>query len=77
MDDVFNLTLEQQCEREAEQREAERADSEQQYQQALEEERKEHERVSCKPSLTHAYMYLLHNVTPVLEYQTLNNYVFV
>lgn len=45
-DNMFNLTFEQECEREAEQRELERQDSEREYQEAMEEERRENERVS-------------------------------
>lgn len=46
LDNMFNLTFEQECEREAEQRELERQDSEREYQEAMEEERRENERVS-------------------------------
>ena len=50
--DMFNLTLEQECEREAEQREMERQETERRYQEAQEEEKREAEqRVRQLPDL--------------------------
>ena len=50
--DMFNLTLEQECEREAEQREIERQETERRYQEAQEEEKREAEqRVRQLPDL--------------------------
>ena len=50
--DMFNLTLEQECEREAEQREIERQETGRRYQEAQEEEKREAEqRVRQLPAL--------------------------